>query len=631
MQILKRCFILLMLVLPILLVGQMPSASVKGKIIDAKTKESIPLANIILRSDSGIVKYGTTGDFDGNYILRNLVAGTYKMEIDFAGYNKSIIKKLVLLKDSTVLRNIELSENSQELLEVVLMYDAPKSERSHTVYYIDGIKTNASQSVFYETPNAESYQSLPENKFFSPLEKPLSTFSSDVDVAAYANMRRFIMDGQLPPQDAVRLEEMLNYFNYDYPNPEKGKSFSVNTQLGECPWAKGHQVLQIGLNTEKLEIENIPAANLVFLLDVSGSMSSADKLPLLQKSMKMMVHNLREKDNVAIVVYAGNSGLVLPSTSGNQKEKIIAALEELQAGGSTAGGAGIELAYKVAQENFKKKGINRVILATDGDFNVGISDNDQLVKLIEEKRELGVSLSVLGFGTGNLRDSKMEKLADKGNGNYAYIDNLLEAKKVLVNEMGSTLNTIAKDAKFQIEFNPNKVQAYRLLGYENRQLADEDFNDDTKDAGDIGSGHSVTVLFEIIPVGVKVGEKLLGGKGVDPLKYQKSKKESKTTNSQELATLKIRHKKPGKIRSELDIKVIDATMDNTNTDFDFMLSIAQLAMVLKDSEYKGESSFESLLELAKKGKGRDENGYRAEYLRIVSLAKDIYSEQASKK
>lgn len=631
MKILKRCFILMMLVLPILLIGQVSTASIKGQIIDAKHKETIPLANIILRSDSGVIKYGVTADFDGNYDMKNLGAGTYNMEINSLGYAKRIFKSIVLIQDSTVIMNVELTEDSQELQEVVLMYEAPRRERAQAIYQIDRIKSYASRIVHYESPNTESYESLPENKFFSPLEKPLSTFSSDVDVAAYANMRRFIMDGQLPPQDAIRFEEMLNYFNYEYPNPKRGKSFSLNTQLGKCPWAMGHQILQIGINTEKLEIKNIPASNLVFLIDVSGSMGAPDKLPLLQKSLKMMVNNLREKDNVAIVVYAGSSGLVLPSTSGVEKEKINQAIEKLQSGGSTAGAAGIELAYKVALENFKKKGVNRVILATDGDFNVGISNNDELVKLIERKREDGVSLSVLGFGTGNYQDSKMEKLADNGNGNYAYIDNLLEAKKVLVNEMGSTLNTIAKDAKFQIEFNPTKVQAYRLLGYENRLLKDEDFNDDAKDAGDIGSGHSVTVLYEIIPVGVEIDEDLKIGKDVDPLKYQKTNAERKVMDSEELATLKIRHKRPGKLRSELEILTIDSELDKTSADFDFMMSIAQLAMILENSDYKGESNFKDLISFAKKGKGRDENGYRAEYIRIAELAQQLYSEEARKK
>lgn len=668
MRILKNYLILLMLVLPVLLIGQAPNGIIKGKIIDRETKETIPLSNIILRSDSNLIKNGTVADFDGNYILKNVEAGTYQMEIVFAGYLKSTITNIILFQDSTIIQNVELAESPQQLMEVVLMYEAPLIDKAKTsvvteaeeivnlavpetgatqrasgniqfrgarpegtVYFIDGFKIQGAISSNAKILDTESYESLPENRFFSPIDKPLSTFSSDVDVAAYANMRRFIMDGQLPPQDAIRMEEMLNYFNYEYPNPEKGESFSVNTQLGECSWANGHQVLQIGINTEKLAIENIPAVNLVFLIDVSGSMGYEDKLPLLQKSLKMMVNNLRKKDRVAIVVYAGSSGLVLPSTSGKEKEKINLAIDNLTAGGSTAGAAGIELAYKVALENFKSKGVNRVILATDGDFNIGISDNEELVKLIEKKRDDGVSLSVLGFGTGNYQDSKMEKLADNGNGNYAYIDNLLEAKKVLVNEMGSTLNTIAKDTKFQIEFNPSKVQAFRLLGYENRQLKDEDFNDDTKDAGDIGSGHNVTVLYEIIPVGIEMTKDYKIGKSVDALKYQKAMSTKKINYSEELATLKIRHKKPGKTTSQLQTVVIDSELDKTTGDFNFMMSIAQLAMILKNSEFKGGSNFDDLLGLARAGKGSDENGYRAEYIRIASLAKDLYSEEALKK
>ncbi|NEQ84171.1 MAG: VWA domain-containing protein, partial [Moorea sp. SIO2I5] len=348
-----------------------------------------------------------------------------------------------------------------------------------------------------EVSNRENYSPIDENAFKRVKHNPLSTFAIDVDTASYSNLRRFLNNGQLPPTDAIRIEELINYFNYDYPEPESDRPFSITTEISQAPWNPTHQLVHIGIQGEKMAIEDLPPSNLVFLLDVSGSMNSPNKLPLLKDAFRMLVNELREEDQVSIVVYAGAAGMVLPPTPGNQKDKILTAIENLNAGGSTAGGAGIKLAYKLAHNNFIKSGNNRVILATDGDFNVGVSSDTELVKLIEQKRKKGVFLTVLGFGTGNLQDSKMEKIANKGNGNYAYIDNELEAKKVLVNEIGATLLTIAKDVKIQVEFNPAKVQGYRLIGYENRRLKDEEFNDDTKDAGELGAGHTVTALYEI--------------------------------------------------------------------------------------------------------------------------------------
>ncbi|MDP5016876.1 MAG: VWA domain-containing protein, partial [Dolichospermum sp.] len=357
----------------------------------------------------------------------------------------------------------------------------------------------------------------------------------------YSNMRRFITQGQLPPKDAVRIEELINYFTYNYPQPTGNKPFSVTTEVTAAPWNPQHKLVQVGLQGKRLESETLPPSNLVFLIDVSGSMGEADKLPLVQQSLKLLVNKLRPEDRVSLVVYAGNAGVVLPATPGNQKTKILAAIDRLQAGGSTAGGQGIELAYKIAKQNFLKSGNNRVILATDGDFNVGVSSDAELTRLIEQKRDQGIFLTVLGFGTGNYKDGKMEQLADKGNGNYAYIDTLLEAKKVLVNDIRGTLFTIAKDVKIQVEFNPAKVQAYRLIGYENRLLQNQDFNDDKKDAGEIGSGHSVTALYEIIPTGTKSDVKL---PEVDPLRYQRSGVTATDTADNEIMLVKLRYKSP---------------------------------------------------------------------------------------
>jgi Ca-activated chloride channel family protein len=395
--------------------------------------------------------------------------------------------------------------------------------------------------------NTEDYDNIVENKFLAATQNPLSTFSIDVDEASYSNVRRFLQNGGIPPAGAVRIEEMINYFDYDYAKPAGDDPFAVHTEISSCPWSPQHQLVHIGLQGKEIPIDILPSSNMVFLVDVSGSMNEPNKLPLVQASLNMLTDQLREKDRVAIVVYAGSAGLVLPSTNGTNKIKIKEAIDNLQAGGSTAGGAGIKLAYAIARENFITGGNNRIILATDGDFNVGASSDDELVRLIEKERQSGVFLSVLGFGMGNYKDNKMQQLADKGNGNHSYIDNINEAKKVLVSEFGSTLFTIAKDVKIQVEFNPAKVQAYRLVGYENRMLAAEDFNDDAKDAGELGSGHTVTALYEIIPVGVKDDF----SKSVDPLKYQLNDSRIIATGGNEIMTIKLRYKKPDEDVSRL--------------------------------------------------------------------------------
>ncbi len=468
--------------------------------------------------------------------------------------------------------------------------------------------------------NTEDYDHIVENKFLFVKQQPLSTFSIDVDRAAYSNVRRFIEDGQLPPKGAVRIEEMINYFDYKYAPPTNTDPFAVHTEIASCPWNEKHKIVQIGLQGKKISTENLPASNLVFLIDVSGSMNEPNKLPLVQQSLKMLTEQLRTKDNVAIVVYAGNAGLVLPSTSGADKKKIEEAIDGLEAGGSTAGGEGIKLAYKIAEENMKPHGNNRIILATDGDFNVGASSDDELDELIEKERQTGIYLSVLGFGMGNYKDSKMQQLADKGNGNHNYIDNLNEAKKVFVNEFGGTLFTIAKDVKLQVEFNPAFVSAYRLIGYENRALANEDFNDDKKDAGELGAGHTVTALYEIIPA----GEKDTLVKSADDLKYQTTKEIN--YNSAELMNIKLRYKEPESDTSKLIVYPVandNESWKDASDNFKLSAAVAEFGLLLRESSYKQNSSFEQTVALAKSAEGDDENGYRSEFVNLVQDAASL--------
>ena len=467
--------------------------------------------------------------------------------------------------------------------------------------------------------NTEDYDNIVENSFLAVNRNPLSTFSIDVDDAAYSNVRRYIQNGSLPPAGAVRIEEMINYFDYEYSPPVGDDPFAIVTEISDCPWNNKHRLVHIGLQGKEIPMDNLPAANIVFLIDVSGSMEDANKLPLVKASMKLLVDQLRSKDKVAIVVYAGNAGLVLPSTGGENKQSIKQAIDGLDAGGSTAGGEGIQLAYKIARENLISDGNNRIILATDGDFNVGVSSDDDLVRLIEKERKSGVFLSVLGFGMGNYKDNKMQQLADKGNGNHSYIDNINEARKVLVTEFGSTLFAIAKDVKIQIEFNPAKVAAYRLIGYENRMLAAEDFNDDKKDAGELGSGHTVTALYEVIPAGLK--DDFI--KAVDPLKYQPTKTNIAVYSGEEIMTIKLRHKKPQEEESRLISKpVLDKhiAISEASDNFRFSASVASFGMLLRNSAYKQNGSYSQIISLAKSARGKDENGYRAEFIKLAESA-----------
>jgi Ca-activated chloride channel family protein len=472
--------------------------------------------------------------------------------------------------------------------------------------------------------DTEAYAHVAEQGFSHVVDKPLSTFSIDVDTASYSNVRRFLRDGRRPPADAVRVEELLNYFRYDYPSPASDEPFTVHTEVAAAPWNPRHRLVQVGLRARDIDAQRVPARNLVFLLDVSGSMQSGDKLPLLKRGLALLVDQLRPQDRLAVVVYAGASGLVLPSTRGSERGTILNALESLYAGGSTNGAAGIELAYRVATEHFIEGGINRVVLATDGDFNVGVTSHGELTRLIERKRKSGVFLTVLGFGRGNLKDATMEQLADKGNGNYAYVDSLAEARKVLVREAGSTLVTIAKDVKLQVELNPARVESYRLIGYENRALADRDFNDDTKDAGEMGAGHTVTALYEVVLAKGARAERAKSD--VDPLRYQSGRALTGAAASDELMTVKVRYKPPTGSTSTLSsVRVTDAghALANASQDFRWAAAVASFGMVLRGSHHKGDASLEQVLELAAGAVGRDRHGDRRELVELVRLARSM--------
>lgn len=609
-------------VLAILVVAGSNAQSVRtitGKVTSAEDGSELPGVNVVIKGTNT----GTITNGKGDYSIA-LPRGTGTLVFSFIGL-KTV--EFAPAANNNVL-NVQMAIDVQQLSEVVVVgYGVQKESR--VVGYATSPKgaRKKDKSAGYAQPsiaaqeiedepqpdwNTEEYDAIRETGFRDATRLPLSTFSIDVDAASYSNIRRFITNGQRPPVDAVRIEEMVNYFDYDYQQSANEDPFSVYTEVGAAPWNNKHKLVHIGLQGKVIPTENLPASNLVFLIDVSGSMADVSKLPLLKASFQMLVAQLRDQDRVAIVVYAGAAGLVLPSTKGSDKQRILESLEKLEAGGSTAGGAGIKLAYAIAKENFVDGGNNRVILATDGDFNVGESSNAGMERLIEEKRQDGVFLTVLGFGMGNYKDSKMEVLADKGNGNYAYIDNILEAQKVLVNEFGGTLFTIAKDVKIQVEFNPVQVKAYRLIGYENRRLNDEDFNNDKKDAGEIGSGHAVTALYEIIPVGVD-SEFF----SVDGLKYQKTTIEKTSSTSNELMTVKIRYKKPDGITSKLITKTVAGGEGTMSENFKWSAAVAGFGMLLKNSEYIGKFTYDDVLSLAESSRGADKNGYRIEMINMV--------------
>ncbi len=591
---------------------------ITGKVMD-KTGIVLPGVNVVVKGTT----IGTLTDLNGKYSIK-ISDGKNILVFSMVGYKTQEIETT----GKSVI-NVTLEEEIRKLDEVVVVgYGTiKKSDLTGAVYSIKADCAEAkyapvqTYTLTYFNPSTESYSRINENGFRSVGLNPLSTFSIDVDKASYSNIRRFINQGELPPADAVKIEEMINYFDYDYPQPTDKHPFSINTEYSECPWQKDHKILQIGIQGKKIATENLPPSNLVFLLDVSGSMDEPNKLPLVKSAFKLLVNNLREIDRVAIVVYAGAAGVVLPSTKGTHKDKIIDALNSLQAGGSTAGCEGIALAYKIAQDNFIKEGNNRVILATDGDFNVGISNENELENFIVEKRKSGIFLTCLGFGMGNYKDSKIETLADKGNGNYDYIDNLEEANKEFVNEFGGTLFTIAKDVKIQIEFNPQYVQAYRLVGYEKRILNNEDFKDDTKDAGELGSGHTVTAIYEIIPKGIK--SKYI--QDVDPLKYQTQEQKSGELSG-EVATVKLRYKKPdGDTSIEIVHPIVNKckSFETASDNIRFSSAVAMFGMILRNSKFKGTSTFQNIVDLAESARGKDKEGYKGEFVRLVKMASNF--------
>ncbi|APU67036.1 vWA domain-containing protein [Christiangramia flava] len=571
--------------------SQISARTITGTVID-ESGLSLPGVNILVKGTNTSAQT----DIDGKFSIEASKGDI--LTFSFIGF----ITEKIKIKDQTILE-VVLKESRESLDEVILLQN--DAERS-----LSGVVSGIS----YANPpeNTESYKPIEENIFKRVGNAPLSTFSIDVDRAGYSNIRRMINNGQDIPVDAVKIEEMINYFNYDYSQPTGNDPFSINTEVAATPWNDQTQLVKIGLQGKIIPLDDVPASNLVFLIDVSGSMNSPNKLELLKSAFKLLTDNLREQDKVAMVVYAGAAGVVLEPTSGNEKAKIKEALQKLQAGGSTAGGEGIKMAYKIAEEHFIEGGNNRVILATDGDFNVGASSDRAMEDLIEEKRNSGVFLTCLGFGMGNYKDSKMETLADKGNGNYAYIDNMQEAKRVLGTEFGGTIYTIAKDVKIQVEFNPGKVAAYRLIGYENRLLNDEDFNDDQKDAGELGSGHTVTALYEIIPVGVK--SKFL--KEVDDLKYSRMKNKD---FGEELLTVKFRYKEPDGNNSKLITKTVNSpeTEKEPSEDLKFMSAVALFGMNLRESEYSNNCGNDVVIDLAEAGRGADGDGYRAEFIRLV--------------
>jgi Ca-activated chloride channel family protein len=577
----------------------------------------------------------------GYYVFPNVPVGAYTVRARLIGHSQSQPITVRVTANATAVADLTLAPSAATLEAVVVtgLYGSKAANgvmrirgataatsRADALYVVDGVAGAYDSAQAWRYPrqrgNREQYDEIVENQFVAVAADPLSTFSIDVDRASYSNMRRFIFqDGRLPPRDAVRIEELVNYFPYDYAEPDGDDPLAIHTEVAPAPWKPQHQLVRIGLQARRINIENLPPSNFVFLLDVSGSMMPENKLPLVKSAMRLLVNQLRAKDRVAMVVYAGSAGLVLPSTPGDQKSTILDAIERLEAGGSTAGGEGIRRAYDEAVANFIRGGNNRVILATDGDFNVGASSDAEMVQLIEEKRKTGVFLTVLGVGEGNLQAAKMEKLADKGNGNYAYLDNLGEAQKVLVHELGGTLYTVAKDVKIQVEWNPTRVRAYRLIGYENRLLRNEDFADDKKDAGEVGSGHSVTALYEVVPVGVNTDVTI---RMPDSLRYQRRNVQSTSAAGPELLFVKLRYKRPDGDESRLlSQPVLADAGPKPSVDFQFQAAVAEFGLLLRNSDFRGKADLGHVILAAREARGKDPDGYRAEFVRLAETVRGI--------
>ncbi|MDR0660731.1 MAG: von Willebrand factor type A domain-containing protein [Prevotellaceae bacterium] len=613
----KRLSVLLVCVLASLGLSAQ-AVTVMGTVTDVSDGQPIPFVTIMVKGTTA----GVTSDIDGKYSISTTIGST--LVFSFVGYETKEVKVTKSIID------VVMRQDTRQLDEMVGVAYGVEQRSSGALFGSGRRKQKKAEAAYraapspspqysmYDNMNAEDYNKVVENRFKSASEDPLSTFSIDVDAASYSNMRRYVNKGEMPPMDAIRTEELLNYFSYNYEKPTGNEPVKITTEVGECLWNPTHRLVRIGVKAKEMAGEDMPASNLVFLIDVSGSMWGATRLDLVKSSLKLLINNLRDKDRVAIVVYAGSAGEVLPSTSGADKQKIREALEGLTAGGSTAGGAGIQLAYKIAKKNYIEGGNNRIILCTDGDFNVGVSSNSELETLIEnERKNSNVFLTVLGYGMGNYKDGKMQTLAEKGNGNHAYIDNMQEANKVLVNEFGATIYTVAKDVKLQIEFNPVKVQSYRLIGYESRLLNKEDFNDDTKDAGEMGAGHTVTALYEVVPVGVKGN---IPG-SVDDLKYQKpvgTSQDDAYTDSPEMLTVKLRYKEPtGSKSKKIEVPLVDKGGSDVSEDFRFAAAVAMFGQQLRNSDFKGEGSYDKVVELARTGLGEDAQGYRREFVRLA--------------
>ena len=598
-----------------LLAGQGLAAreiTVRGTVRDEQ-RQPLPAVAITVKHTT----HGALTDAQGRYAIAAEKGDT--LQFSFIGYKTE--EKVVT--DSVMDVTLKAEENAMEEV-VVTGYHAVKRV-SHTGAVATMAASPLARSRMARPPfiptNREEYRHFTPNTFLLAMEEPLSTFSIDVDAASYANARRYLNNGQLPPKDAIRTEEFVNYFRYDYLAPRSDAPVSITTETATAPWNSAHRLVRVGIKAKEVETKRLPASNLVFLIDVSGSMYAPNKLPLLKSSLKLLVEQLRPQDRVAIVTYANGTEEALAPTPGDQKAAIIQAIEGLEAAGGTNGSGGIQHAYRLAEQHFLPDGNNRVILATDGDFNIGPSSPEALEELIAAKRESGIHLTVLGFGMGNYKDNRMQTLAERGNGNHAYIDNLLEAKKVLVSEFGGTLFTVAKDVKVQVEFNPARVRAYRLIGYESRLLEAEDFNDDTKDAGEMGAGHTVTALYEVIPVGVESAAL----PDIDPLKYQKpdTRRDTRLTDSPELLTVKLRYKEPQSARSQkMEVAVTDkgTPLAKASEDFRFAAAVAGFSMLLQHSPYLNGLTYADIIRLARSSVSDDAEGYRREFVRLVETA-----------
>jgi Ca-activated chloride channel homolog len=589
-------------IVTLVVVAAQSSGTIRGVVFDG-AGAAIPGVTVTISSGGNADRSAVTNG-QGEFVFVGVAPGQYQVTAMLAGFTTVNVVANVA---SDRISPLSITLHVASLTETITVTGATPQVETHSS---SRMSVSRERSRF----NTEAYDRIYDNDWAEAARKPLSTFSIDVDTASYSNVRRFLNQGQRPPRDAVRVEELINYFSYAYPGPREGEPFAITTTIGECPWDSRHRLALVGLQARRLDPGKTPPRSLVFLIDTSGSMMVPNKLPLVKASLGMLARNLTDKDRVAIVAYAGSAGLVLPATSGADIETILEAINRLEAGGSTNGAQGLVLAYQIASEQFITGGVNRVVLSTDGDFNVGVTDQGDLIRLIEDHRDSGIALSVLGFGMGNLKDSTMEKLADRGNGNYAYIDSLQEAKKVLVEQAGGTLVTVAKDVKVQVEFNPRVVGSYRLIGYENRLLQDHDFNDDRKDAGDLGAGHSVTALFELTPP-----DERGHSASVDRLKYQHTNRVSAAAASDEAMTVKLRYKLPEARTSKLTTVAVRNTIEAT-PELGFASAVAEFGLLLRDSEHKGSSSFADVRTRASRFKGDDPFGHRAEFIRLVEMA-----------